>query len=78
MSDVMAGSFGLIGLIVFLFLLILAILWFLLPFAVFGTKDKLSTLIAESQRTNAALERISKELADARAALAHQASTRGL
>jgi hypothetical protein len=32
--------------VVVLFLFVLAILWFLLPFAIFGTKDKLSELIA--------------------------------
>jgi SNF family Na+-dependent transporter len=36
--------------IIFIFLLILAILWFLLPFAIFGTKDKLDALIAEIKR----------------------------
>ena len=34
------------------FLLVLAILWFLLPFAVFGVKDKLSKVIDQTARTN--------------------------
>ena len=50
---------GLTGLIVigFLLLLFLVILWILLPFAVFGTKDKLTQLIAEGKTTNQALQR---------------------
>lgn len=42
--------------IVWLFLLILAILWFLMPFAVFGTKGVLKELIAEQKKTNRLLE----------------------
>ena len=72
MSDAMVGSFGVLGLIVFLFLLILAILWFLLPFAVFGTKDKLATLIAETRKTNAALENVGKQISELKAAMAHR------
>lgn len=45
-----AYIFGLI------FVLILVVHWFLLPFAIFVTKDRLDTLIRETQRTNALLE----------------------
>jgi hypothetical protein len=45
--------------VVVLFLFVLAILWFLLPFAIFGTKDKLSELIAETKKTN---EQLSERL----------------
>lgn len=38
---------GGIGFLFVLFLLVLAILWFLLPFAVFGIKDLLKELIRE-------------------------------
>ena len=37
---------------IILFLFVLAILWFLLPFAIFGFKAKLDTLIYETQMTN--------------------------
>ena len=70
MSELMTGG---VGLIVALFLLVLAVLWFLLPFAIFGTKDKLAEIIAESKRTNAELTRIASELAAVRGALASQA-----
>ena len=49
MNEFLGGGFGLV---VIVFLFILAVLWFLLPFAIFGTKDKLTELIAESKKTN--------------------------
>lgn len=36
----------------------LLIAWILLPFAMFGLKGRMSTLIAETQRTNALLEQL--------------------
>lgn len=51
-------------LIVVLFLFVLAILWFLLPFAIFGTKDKLSELITENKKTNEQLAALRSELAE--------------
>ncbi len=44
------------------FLVVLAILWIALPFAVFGTKDKLTELIKETKRTNQAIEKLRQEL----------------
>ena len=75
MGDLLGGGFGLI---VILFLFVLALLWFLLPFAIFGTKDKLAEIIAESKRTNVELARIASELASARAELASQALRRSV
>jgi cytochrome b subunit of formate dehydrogenase len=46
-----------IWLIAVAFGFILAVLWILLPFALFGTKALLRELIAEQQRTNSLLER---------------------
>jgi hypothetical protein len=63
MVEFLGGSFGIL---IILFLFILAILWFLLPFAIFGTKDKLDLLIAESRITNAELADIRAELVAAR------------
>ena len=63
MADILGGSFGIL---IILFLFILAILWFLLPFAIFGTKDKLDLLIEESRITNAELADIRAELVAAR------------
>jgi len=41
---------------------ILAVLWFFLPFAIFGTKDKLSELIAETKKTNEQLSDLRLEI----------------
>ncbi len=51
------------GLAISLFLVVLAILWFLLPFAIFGTKDKLGELIAETKKTNEELKALRAEVA---------------
>lgn len=41
-------------------LVALIVLWVLLPFAVFGIKDRLTRLLHEQRRTNALLERIAR------------------
>jgi len=41
-----------------LFLVLLAVLWILVPFAIFGIKPLLKQLIAEQRRTNEALQLI--------------------
>ena len=48
--------------LIYLFLFVLALLWFFLPFAIFGTKDKLNQLIRETQETNEELRRIHIQL----------------
>ena len=58
----MEGILGGFGIVIVLFLVVLAILWFLLPFAIFGIKDKLDLLISESKKTNQELEKIGKKL----------------
>ncbi len=58
MNETLGGLYAGIA----LFLLVLAILWFFLPFAIFGTKDKLNQLILETQETNEELRRIRIEL----------------
>jgi len=55
MTDAMMGLglfSGIVGLFVFFFLMVVAIVWFFLPFAVFGTKARIDTLIAETRKTN--------------------------
>jgi len=61
MNELLGGGFGLF---IVLFLFVLAILWFLLPFAIFETKDKLSELIAETKRTNEQLSALRAEVAE--------------
>jgi hypothetical protein len=53
--DPMMGG-GLFWLAVFVFGVVLAIAWIVLPFALIGTKPLLRQLIAEAKRTNALLE----------------------
>ena len=40
------------SILLFIFLFVLAMLWFLLPFAVFGVKNRLDMLIKEQNKTN--------------------------
>ena len=42
----------------YIFLIILALLWFFLPFAIFGTKDKLQELIKETIATREAINEL--------------------
>lgn len=62
---------GTLGFSILLFLFILAIFWFLLRL-IFSTKDKLAALITESQKINAELLHIKKELSAMHAEIAKQ------
>lgn len=53
---------GSLGGILILFLLVLAVLWFLLPFAIFGTKDILKDIQRESEKTNDLLSELISKL----------------
>jgi membrane protein insertase Oxa1/YidC/SpoIIIJ len=64
MNELLGGG---VGVAIILFLFVLAVLWFLLPFAIFGTKDKLSELIAESKKTNEQLSALRSEVATLKA-----------
>ena len=46
-TEALSGGFLILGSVLAVFLFILAILWILVPFAVFGIKPLLRTLIAE-------------------------------
>lgn len=59
MGGLLVGGFS----IYYLFVIILAVLWFFLPFAIFGTKDRLNQIIDESFKTNRLLEEILDEIA---------------
>lgn len=52
----MLGGIGALGAILLLFV---AILWILMPFAVFGTKDLIEEQIKQQKKTNELLERLS-------------------
>lgn len=53
LGGIFSGAFGLV---VLLLLVILTVLWFLLPFAVFGINSKLRQLVREAERTNELLK----------------------
>ena len=63
MNDPTVGALSGTYLFVVLFLVVLANLWFLLPFAVFGTKAKLDSLISEMRKSNAELKALREQLA---------------
>ncbi len=52
-----------LGIVVFVLLLFLALLWLLLPLAVFGLKSKLKYLIEENTRTNRILTELRNDFA---------------
>ena len=55
-------AMGGLNLVIWFFLFVLGILWFLLPFAIFGTKDRLRELIEETRKTNAELAALRSEI----------------
>ncbi len=59
----MAEAFGGFAFVVTIFLIVLVILWFFLPFAVFGTKAKLDSLIHEMKLANIELTKVREQLA---------------
>ena len=63
MDGIFAGTFGLIFII---FLVVAAVLWFLLPFAIFGIKTRLDTMIENSDKTIALIESLNQEIRDLR------------
>ena len=52
MATLLGGLSAFVILAIAGFLLVLAVLWVLTPFAIFGVKDLLLTLIREQQKTN--------------------------
>lgn len=47
------GAVGGIGMmIIMIFVVVLAILWFILPFAVFGLKSRMDRILTEIRQTN--------------------------
>ena len=58
----MDETLGILDIVGGLFIIVWAVLWIMLPFAVFGTKDKLNELIREARRTNEELKKIREEI----------------
>ena len=59
MGEGLAGA----SILVTLFLVLLAILWVVLPFAVFGIKTRLGELLEEQRRTNGLLSDLQGQMA---------------
>lgn len=57
-ADSVAASFGVFSIFIVLFLFVLAILWLLMPFAVFSIKDK----VKEMEKRSDALQRQMREV----------------
>lgn len=53
--DAIGAGGGIIYLSLIVFLFFVAVLWFFMPFAIFGTKDKLQTLIDETRLNTLAI-----------------------
>ena len=62
-TDPFFTSMGLISAILTIFGIIAAILWALLPFAVFGIKKRLDKIIEEMEKLNSKVAKIEKEFA---------------
>lgn len=63
-----AGMAG-FGAALILFLMVLAVLWILVPFAIFGVKPLLRQLLAEQRQTNELLTSLRHEAQQTRAGL---------
>jgi hypothetical protein len=57
---------GTIGFIIILFLFVHAVLWFFLPFAIFGPKEKPDNIEIEIESTNKLLQVIDNEIKETR------------
>ncbi|KWT83872.1 MULTISPECIES: hypothetical protein [unclassified Variovorax] len=56
----MVGAAGGLMIVWVLIALLIAVLWILMPFAIFGSKPLLRTLIEEQKRTNRLLEELAE------------------
>lgn len=66
--DGLSGAPSFVMVLFLLFMLVLSIVWILLPFAVFGIKERLDRIIVAQGKTNA-------ELWELRAAMSRQGAT---
>lgn len=60
LSGALSGGLGILGIFIFIFLIVLGILWFILPFAVFGIKSRLELISSELSETRLLLSEIAK------------------
>lgn len=60
-GHILPAMMGAFGLLFFLLLFILLILWVALPFSIFGIKDLIREAIEEQKKTNELLQRLLEE-----------------
>ena len=60
-GHILPAMMGAFGLLFFLLLVILLILWVALPFSIFGIKDLIREAIEEQKKTNELLQRLLEE-----------------
>ncbi len=63
MEDLFAGTFGIV---IIIFWVVVAVLWFLLPFAVFGIKRRLDVLVKNSGTSIVLIESLNHEIKELR------------
>ena len=62
MEDLLVGGGSILFLVGLVVIAVLVLEWIFLPFAIFGTKDKLDQLIRATDKTNELLEEILDEV----------------
>ena len=62
MEDLLVGGGSILFLVGLVVIAVLVLEWIFLPFAIFGTKDKLDQLIRATDQTNKLLEEILDEV----------------
>jgi hypothetical protein len=60
--DHLIAAGGILGIVLAILLILAAILWMFLPFAVFGVKRRLDLIIAHQRKTNELLEALNTKL----------------
>ena len=61
MDEFIVGGSVFLTLAIGLFILFVAVLWVLLPFAVFGIKRRLDKIIVENERSNSLLRSMARQ-----------------
>ena len=61
MDEFIVGGSIFLTLAIWLFMLFVAVLWVLLPFAVFGIKRRLDKILVENERSNSLLRSMARQ-----------------
>ena len=69
MTEFLDGGITIFTVVVIGFLIVVLLFWLVLPFAIIGIRDRLTSIIREFEDANASLRRIAKDMAATRAEL---------